>query len=91
MTIEAMLASSLGALIVIAIGLLLRNSYRTADKLDEIRTSVADSKATLAAISSTLSGVVLRVDALDRWKDDEQKRQLTALQKALDDYREEHP
>lgn len=91
MTIETMLASALGGLLVIAIGLLLRNSYRTADKLDEIKSSQSATTASLASISSTLAGVVLRVDALDRWKDDEQKRQLAALQKALDDYREEHP
>lgn len=84
MTLETLLASAFGGLCVIGIGLLLRTSYRTADTLAEIRSS-------MATITATLSGVALRVDALDRWKDQEQARQLSTALKALDDYRQEHP
>lgn len=83
MSLETLLASAFGGLCVIGIGLLLRTSYRTADTLGEIRSS-------MATITATLSGVVLRVDALDRWKDQEQARQLASLQKAFDDYKQEH-
>lgn len=68
----AIIISSAGALLLLfisgGIGLLIRNSQRQGDKIDGVATA-------LASISATLSAVVTRVDALDRWKDAVQQRE----------------
>lgn len=75
--------SFLGALSLAGIGHLVRSNSRQSEKLEAVAT-------TLAAISATLSQVVLRVDALDRWKDAMQQRETDELRAENAELRQNH-
>lgn len=81
----AIIIAAAGALLLlfmsVGIGALLRNSQRQGDKLGDVATS-------LASISATLAGVVLRVDALDRWKDSVQERENADLRAEVADLKQ---
>ena len=72
-------------LISLGIGGLWRNASRQSDKIDMLTEKVSEQNTTLATIATTLASVVVRVDALDRWKDMMQQRENDSLRAEVED------
>ena len=72
-------------LISIGMGAMLRNSYKQSEKIDRVNDKLAEQNTTLATIATTLASVVVRVDALDRWKDMMQQRENDSLRAEVEE------
>lgn len=72
-------------LISLGIGGLWRNASRQSDKIDMLTEKVSEQNTTLATIATTLASVVVRVDALDRWKDMMQQRENDSLRAEVEE------
>lgn len=75
--------SFLASLSLLGIGHLIRANAETRKEMKEIA-------VTLASIRAALSQVVLRVDALDRWKDAMQQRETDELRAENAELRQNH-